>query len=221
MRMTTIARIAAVATGIVIVLFMVFGGNDALANGGHVLTVDGVQYAPTKVVGSGPTVHYFTSGGTPSTAFSERHTWTGNGSDNLPCDGQLHWIDNTRLLVISHCEPTETTTTTTPTTTTTTVPETTTTTVPETTTTTVPETTTTTVPETTTTTVPETTTTTDPGDTTTTSIPTRIPSGLDEYVGPSIVEGILDNKFQLLGVALALAVLAGVAIRAHRSGDSL
>lgn len=77
---------------------------NAQASEGHSLTVDGVTYTPSKVVGNGPTVHYYTPGTTPSVAYTERHTWTGNGSNNLPCDGRLHWIDNSNVLTISHCE---------------------------------------------------------------------------------------------------------------------
>lgn len=111
---------------------------------GYFLTVDGVTYQPSQE--SGPVRHYETPDVEPVEAFSDRHVWTGNGSELLPCPGGIHWIDNESLLTISHClevPPSTTTTTTTtepPTTTTsTTVPETTT-------TTTVPETTTTTVP---------------------------------------------------------------------------
>ena len=144
---------------------------DAQANGGHTLTVDGTEYTPTKIVGSGPTVHYFTPGvNSVGSAFTERHTWTGNGSGNLPCVGLLHWIDNANVLTISHCEFENGTTTTTTQVTTTTTPEVTTTTqVVTTTTSTTQPTTTTTVPRTTSTTVEGSTTTTTTGDGSTTS----------------------------------------------------
>lgn len=144
------------------------------------ITVDGVEYAPSKV--SGPTVHYETPDTDPQAAFTARHVWVGNGSDNLPCEGGIHWIDNKNVLTVSHCLPTDTTTTTElPTTTTTEPPTTTTVTEPPTTsstvTTTVPASTTTTVPETTTssstsTTTTEASTTTSSSSTTTTAPPT-------------------------------------------------
>ncbi len=158
---------------IVAIVFVMGTMQVGAINGGYELTVDGVDYAPTKIVGNGPTVHYFTPAtDTVGSAFTERHTWTGNGSGNLPCDGLVHWIDNANVLTISHCEESPgTTTTTIPRTTTTTLPEVTTTTqVVTTTTTTVPSTTTTRPPTTSTTVVGSTTTTTQVGDTTTTTI---------------------------------------------------
>ncbi len=158
------------------IVMMLIGAALAQANGTHTLTVDGTVYAPSKVVGSGPTVHYFTPGATPSVAFTERHTWTGNGSDNLPCEGLLHWIDNKNVLTISHCEFENGTTTTTTQVTTTTSPEVTTTTrvvsTTTSTTSTTQPTTTTTAPTTSTTVVGSTTTTTT-GDASTTTTTVR------------------------------------------------
>ncbi len=166
------AFVVALALAIAMVWFVVAAALLQASNGVHTLTVDGTVYAPTKIVGNGPTVHYYTPGTTPSVAYTERHTWTGNGSGNLPCEGTLHWIDNANVLTISHCEyETGTTTTTVITPTTTTLPPTTTTTQVVVTTTTRPPTTTTTVPRTTSTTVVDsTTTTTREGASTTTTL---------------------------------------------------
>lgn len=113
------------------------------------LQVDGETYAPSQI--SGPIRHYETPDTQPQVAQSDRHVWAGNGSEHLPCEGGIHWIDNENLLTVSHCLEVPPTTTVPPSTTTTTKPPTTTTstTVPPTTTTT------TTVPETTTTQPPE------------------------------------------------------------------
>lgn len=154
----TIAAIAAT------VIAMSIGIGAAGATSDFLLTVDGATYSPTKVVGSGPTYHFETPDANPQAASTSRHTWSGHGSENLPCEGGIHWIDNANVLTISHCLEV-------PTTTTTTEPPTTTTTEPPTTTTTEPPTTTT-VPETTTTTEPPETTTTQPEESTTTSAPT-------------------------------------------------
>ena len=155
------------------------------ASSDHVLNVDGTDYAPTKVVGSGPTVHYETPDTNPAAAFSERHVWTGNGSENLPCEFGLHWIDNANVLTISNCLEGRTTTTTTE---------------PEVTTTTEPEVTTT-IPDVTTT-VPEDTTTTVPDTTTSTSIPTDIPSGA----------GLPPSDFDALAWGISGAAAIGAAL---------
>ncbi len=140
------------------------------SNGDYTLTVDGTEYAPHYVVGNGPTVHYYTPGTMPSVAHTERHTWTGNGFGNLPCEGTIHWVDNANVLTISHCEQEPgTTTTTIPRTTTTIWPSTTTTTQAIVTTTTTQPGTTTTRPDGTTTTTTPTTSTTVVGSTTTTT----------------------------------------------------
>ncbi len=93
---------------------VVFGMLPALASGDHVLTVDGQEYSPTKVVGNAndPTVHYETPDTNPGAAFTERHDWVGNGSEKLPCEFGIHWIDNANVLTISNCLEGETTTTT-------------------------------------------------------------------------------------------------------------
>ena len=140
----------------------------ASADAERLLVVDGVTYPPTQI--SGPVAHYETPDVNPTVAYTETHIWEGNGSEHLPCEGGIHWIDNENLLTISNCleVPPSTTTTTTSTTppttivTTTTLPVTTTTAPPTTTSTTPPTTTTTAPPETTTTTSPPVTTTTEP-----------------------------------------------------------
>lgn len=129
-----------------------------VADDGYFLIVDGNRYLPSEV--SGPVRHYETPDTSPLEAYSDRHVWEGNGSEWLPCEGGIHWIDNANVLTVSHCldvPPTTTTTTTEPpptttTTTTTTQPPVTTTTAPPTTTTST--TTTTTEPPATTTTLP-------------------------------------------------------------------
>ena len=153
---------------VLFIVFLIFAP-DADGLEPHELRVVGVKYAPTKVVGSGPTVHYETSdlvhpnlSKLTGSIWTERNVWTGNGSENLPCEGGIHWIDNKNVLTISHCletpPPTTTTTTTPSTTTTTTAP-------PTTTSTTVATTTTSTS------TPPEVTTTTEPPSVTTTTAP--------------------------------------------------
>lgn len=164
----------------------------AAATPGQVITVDGKSYAATKV--SGPTVHYETPGANPQSAYTDRHVWTGNGSENLPCEGGIHWIDNRNVLTVSHCLETPTTTTS-PSTTTTTVPRTTTTTTepPSTTTTTQTSTTsssttsTTVIGETTTTTDPQTTTTQPPGCTPETCLPL---TGMGDWLFPTALAGV-------------------------------
>lgn len=178
MRKTTIVAI-------LVLVIMAFAA-VASAEPPPVINVDGVEYD------AGPPFeaavnHFYTpyTGADPVSAFTARNVWTGNGSDNLPCLGGYHWVDNENVLTISHClpeEPTTTTTTTEPTTTTTTEATTTTTTVPET-TTTVPETTTTTDP--TTTTVPEDTTTTTAPVTTTTKPPELPLTGPPDWAIPA------------------------------------
>ena len=177
---------------------MVIGVGRAAATTDFLLTVDGVTYAPTKTVGEGPTYHFETPGANPQAAFTDRHTWSGHGSENLPCEGGIHWIDNENALTISHCLEVPTTTTTVPPTTTT---------EPPTTTTTVPETTTTTEPPSTTTTQPETSTTTSaPPVTTTTTQPPELP-----FTGPGEV-------LLALGIAgMALVGLGVLALRATRT----
>lgn len=144
---------------------------------GHTLTVDGTVYLPSQI--SGPTVHYETPDTNPQSAFTERNTWTGNGSEHLPCEFGIHWIDNHNVLTVSHClegENGTTTTTTSTSTTTTTEPTTTTTTTEPTTTTTTTEPTTTTTTSTSTTTTEPSTTTTEATTTTTTEATTTTAS---------------------------------------------
>jgi len=189
-------------TLVLALVFVALFATATLATVPHELNVDGVTYAPSKL--SGPTVHYETPDVNPTSAFSERHVWEGNGSENLPCEGGIHWIDNKNVLTISNClEIPESTTTTTVVVTTTTVPPTTTTVPP--TTTTIPETTTTTV-QTTTTTTPSTTTstTTVPESTTTTVVVTTT------TVPPCVYPDCLPET----GRNLALPFFAGLALMA-------
>lgn len=180
------------------------------------ITVDGVEYAPTKVTPGG-TVHYETPDVNPQEAFTSRNVWTGNGSEHLPCEGGIHWIDNKNVLTISHCLEV-------PATTTTTVPRTTTTETPPSTTTTEPETsTTTTVPDTSSTSVPESTTST--SETTTTSenpptVPSTTPPSTDEP--PTTTPGQPElpytgsNDVLLAGLATALIATGGLLVRRGR-----
>lgn len=148
MRTSQTLIVASLVVGLLLFGFLV---GRATATSGPTLNVDGVEYSPTKIVGNGETHHYETPDTNPTAAFTDRNTWTGNGSENLPCEGGIHWIDNKNVLTISNCLETETTTTTVETTTTTEAV--TTTTEEETTTTTEASTTSTTEQETTTTVV--------------------------------------------------------------------
>lgn len=133
--------------------FLMIGVSAAVASGVDLIWVDGNPHEATKI--SGPTLHFETPEAWPTAAYTVRNVWAGNGSENLPCPGGIHWIDNKNVLTISNCleVPSSTTTTIPNTSTTTTVPA---------------STTTTTVNPTTTTTIPSTTTSTLPGETTTT-----------------------------------------------------
>ena len=132
---------------------LTFGSTASADDTGHWINVDGIEYISYKH--SGSAIHFNTPDTNPSSAYTATHTWSGNGSEHLPCPGGIHWINNDSNLIVSHCLPYETTTTTDPATTTTTVDQsgpTTTTTVPATTTTTIFDqrgpTTTVTLPET-------------------------------------------------------------------------
>ncbi len=65
------------------------------------ITVDGVQYPADRTTGGA--THYETPTPNPKTASNSVHTWTGNGSGNLPCPGGIHWISNENVLTVSHC----------------------------------------------------------------------------------------------------------------------
>ncbi|RLB68245.1 MAG: hypothetical protein DRH08_01490 [Deltaproteobacteria bacterium] len=169
------------------------GVAGAVTPADYLLTVDGVTYQPNKAVGEGPTFHFNTPDVNPQAAFTDRHVWSGHGSENLPCEGGIHWIDNANVLTISHCleTPPETTTTTEPPTTTT-----------------VPETTTTTGPPETTTTQPETSTTTSepPGTTTTKPTPAETTTTIPE------VSTDIPEELPLTGGSLALFAAIGTAL---------
>lgn len=165
------------------------------------ITVDGATYEATQI--SGPTIHFETPDTNPSEAFTDRHVWEGHGSDNLPCEGGIHWIDNRNLLTISHCLLTTTSTTTTV--------------IPTTTSTTAPPTTTTSEVETTTTTAGSSTTTTSgPEDTTSTTTVTSVPPSTSPptttappelpFTGPPAVEW-------LVALALMLMLSGGLLVR--------
>jgi len=128
---------------VVIAALLMLALASAVQASNNWLYVDGALYAPTHV--SGPVFHYETPDSNPTDAFSNRHEWTGNGSEWLPCPNGIHWVDNKNRLVISNCLETSTTTSTIPKETTTTENQQTTTTVADTTSTTIRETTTTTV----------------------------------------------------------------------------
>ena len=212
-------RFGAVAMAAGLITLLLSGVALALPTGDTAtLVVDGTSYTSYKK--SGSAYHFNTPDVNPQSAYVvDGHTWTGNGSEHLPCEFGIHWIHNKNVLTVSHCldGPDETTTTTTLVTTTT-VPETTTT-VPETTTTTVVITTTT-VPVTSTTistsstTVVETTTTV-PGDTTTSTVPTECQDdpSTDEnecelpFTGPAGLAwfGVFAGLFLVLGGATLYA----------------
>jgi hypothetical protein len=174
---------------VTVVVLMLSMASIALANGPY-LNVDGVVYSPSQV--SGPVNHYTTPDISPSSAFSDRHTWLGHGGEQLPCQFGIHWVDNANVLTVSHCLEGETTTTTTiPATTTTTITE-------ETTTTETHDTTTTTQPEASTTTIGEET-------TTTVSVPVTLPeTGAGQAIG-------------LLASAMLLLFLGAVLITGARN----
>jgi len=108
----TIKRIAFVVLAMMISLILMSGPSQSIV--GPDIIVDGVAYDPTKIVGNGydATVHYETPDTNPQAANTDRHVWVGHGSDNLPCEGGIHWIDNRNVLTISHCLEVPTTTTT-------------------------------------------------------------------------------------------------------------
>ncbi len=111
--------IATAAAGFALVMGGLVGtGTAAAGDTSHTLVVNGASYASYKE--SGPAWHFNTPAGiTPITAsVAERNqTWTGNGSDNLPCANGIHWISNSNVLTISHCLEAPTTTTSAPSTT--------------------------------------------------------------------------------------------------------
>jgi hypothetical protein len=93
---TLTVGIAAVGVGIPV----------AAAGGTHILVVDGVAYE-SEFENEG-TIHWYT----PATdAVGEAYfgdvVWRGQGSENLPCEGELHWVytKGASLLVISECVP--------------------------------------------------------------------------------------------------------------------
>lgn len=185
-------RNTAIVFVIVLVTVLLIGiAVPVTAQDSHSLTVDGTVYSPTKVVGNDadPTVHYETPDTSPTVAFSERHDWVGNGSEHLPCEGGIHWIDNKNVLTISNCLETESSSTTTLPPTTTSQPS----------TTTIPEQTTTSTTPSSSTTLPDSSTTTSPSSSSSSSLPvTGVPSST------------------MLGVSMGLLSLGGLAILTAR-----
>jgi hypothetical protein len=86
----------------VLALFILPGVTRA-DDAGHTLIVDGQSYTSTKH--SGAAIHWETPDADPLEAsFAERNqTWTGNGSEHLPCPYGIHWISNDNILTVSHC----------------------------------------------------------------------------------------------------------------------
>jgi hypothetical protein len=119
LRPTNLLIVALVALGIIFISSGL-GAAMAPAEGPDTITVDGVEYQATQK--SGPVSHFETPDVNPAEAFTDRNVWDGNGSENLPCEEGIHWIDNANVLTVSHClgETEETTTTTEQATTTTT-----------------------------------------------------------------------------------------------------
>lgn len=96
---TAIAGAALAVTGLIVT-----PGVASASNTSHTLVMNGVSYSSYKE--SGAAWHFNTPAGiTPTSAsVAERNqTWTGNGSDNLPCPYGIHWISNNNVLTISHC----------------------------------------------------------------------------------------------------------------------
>lgn len=169
--------IAAVIAWMLVIVVMVSMTLKADAAEAPTITVDGVTYEATKI--SGPTTHFETPDSFPKDAFTERNVWAGHGSEHLPCQGGIHWIENNNNLLISHClaAPAPTTTTSVAETTTTTGPSTTTTTL-------VPSSSTTTARSSTTTvTTPPTTATTEGPTTTSAPPPSTSTTGELPYTG--------------------------------------
>lgn len=100
-----------VATLVALALSLTLMGTAGAVDNGDQLVVDGVKYSPTKITGGA--THYNTPDVDPQVAYTERNTWVGNGSEHLPCEGGIHWIDNANVLTVSHCLETPPTTTTT------------------------------------------------------------------------------------------------------------
>ena len=78
-----------------------FGDPPPEGEGPDTITVDGVPYDATQK--SGSVSHFETPDENPQEAFTSRHTWEGHGSEHLPCENGIHWVDNTELLTISNC----------------------------------------------------------------------------------------------------------------------
>ena len=116
-----IAPVVAIIIGLVLILaaFTPTNGQEVgeaplAVVADDVLFVDGIAYDRGEPLNAAVS-HYYTpyTGQDPVSAFTARNVWTGNGSDNLPCEGGYHWIDNENLLTISHCLEVTTDTTTT------------------------------------------------------------------------------------------------------------
>jgi cobalamin biosynthesis Mg chelatase CobN len=192
------------------------------------LNVDGNVYSPTQI--SGPTRHYETPDIDPTSAFSDRHVWTGNGSEHLPCPNGIHWIDNESVLTISHCLDGSTTTTTAPSMTSSSMPSTsssmattsstmasTTTSVDQSTTST-DQSTTTSVDQSTTSSADQSTTSTDPGTSTTGQAPNT-----DATVSPTVVTsapGEVDDE-ELPFTGFDSSVMVGLAVLLTAVGAAL
>ncbi len=98
MNKVILSVIASVAFGTVITVLSINAADVP-----HELTTFSGTYTPTKV--SGPVVYYETPDIHPviATAHTERHTYMGNGSENLPCPHGIRWIENSNLLTVLNC----------------------------------------------------------------------------------------------------------------------
>ena len=80
-------------------------------SGPQLFTSGGGPTSPYKTEGQAdaPTLHFNTADTNPTSAYvtgrpdQATQTWTGNGSEKLPCPGGIHWISNKNNLTVSHC----------------------------------------------------------------------------------------------------------------------
>ncbi|MFO7548072.1 MAG: hypothetical protein R6X29_04255 [Acidimicrobiia bacterium] len=104
--------------GLVLLLVLIgaatigMGMPPASAEDPHILVVDGVEY--DHAFETRGTIHWYTPG--VDEVDEARYgdvVWDGQGSENLPCEGELHWVYSkvAKILVISECVPAAPTTT--------------------------------------------------------------------------------------------------------------
>lgn len=110
MNKRAIWAVAAAPLCAVVTMAAVGSGGVSAGDTDHTIVVDGTAYSSYKE--SGAAWHFNTPHSNPTSAsVAERQqTWTGHGSEHLPCANGIHWISNSNVLTISHClEGTDTT----------------------------------------------------------------------------------------------------------------